>query len=204
MKKRNALLLLLCLLVLLPVCPAAYAASEVGSLTVTDVDSPVCLYYAADAGGNLSEIFETLPLGNILDDKKAVQNAGALWKYAREQELYDQIETPDASGKILFSALDVGIYLVASYEDDFLPFLIQVPLRVDGTFTYDVEAKPKQGGSDPTVPSQPDDPGTPGTGGIPQTGNSVIPMYALLALGTALTFAGLYEMIQGRKENHEQ
>ena len=59
--------------------------------------------------------------------------------------------------------------------------------------------------TDPAVPSVPDAPTEPEgpEPAIPQTGISVIPMYTLLALGTVLTLAGLYEMIRGREEHHE-
>ena len=201
MRKRYAAVLLLCLLCLSWVLPSA-AATTFGRLTIVDVASPVCLYYAADAGGNLSEMFVQAPLGNILDEHNAVRNAASLWEYAKSQELYDQIEVPDNNGQIRFDGLEIGIYLVASETEDFLPFLIQIPLRVDGVLTYDVEAKPKQGGSDPTIPSRPTDPGAPGTG-IPQTGTSVIPMYGLLILGTLLTLVGLYEVVRGRKEQYD-
>ena len=40
-----------------------------------------------------------------------------------------------------------------------------------------------------------------GSSEIPQTGNSVIPQYLLMAIGTLLTLAGLYRVVTEKKEN---
>ena len=194
---KNKWIAMLLVLLLVLTAPRALAAEQ-GSIQVCGIDQSVCLYFVAAAADDFAD--STVDLD---DEAQAAAKAKALWKLAREKDLAGQTQQADAAGNVLFEPLEEGLYLLvsAAEEPEFDPFLVKLPTLLDGKQVYHIEAKPKQEEAPPTEPTTP--PTEPPRTDIPQTGNSVIPLYALLTLGTAMTLAGLYEMIRGREESHE-
>lgn len=220
MKRSNGfrfLAVMLCLL--LPV--TAFAAQE-GSLKIVDIENPVCLYHVADAAGVPTEAFAGSPVEDLTDQASAVKNAAKLWDYALAQEIPGEERTPSADGEVKYEALQEGLYLVCSLaeEAEFKPFLVALPTVINGENIYHIEANPKAEEPEPTEPSQPSEPTEPSEPSepteeptepgpseptdpgpnIPQTGNSVLPKYLLLGIGTLAVLAGLVDLIRGREK----
>lgn len=204
MMKRKILRLAAMLLCLLALAPAASAA-ETGSLKIVGIESPVCLYHVAAPDGALTEAFASAPVKDFSKDSEAVSNARILGEYAAEKNIPGQTMTPDAKGEVLYTPLDEGLYLICSLaaEPEFQPFLVKIPTIINGENIYHVQAEPKSEGPEPTepptVPTTPTEPEPE----IPQTGTSVWPKYLLLAFGSVITVAGLYDLIRGKEERYE-
>lgn len=215
-KNKAGLCLLLAMICLLTLAPEASAA-ERGSIKVIEMENAVGLYPVARADGSLTDAFIQAPIDDISDSLQAVENARKLWSYAREQRIPAQEKQPDGLGNVQFKDLEEGLYLIGSLaeEAEFDPFLVRMPTVINGEKIYHVTADPKQEeptepqvtteptepteSTEPSEPTQPTKPTEPGPG-IPQTGDSVIPKYLLLAIGTLAIAAGLLELIRGRKE----
>ena len=205
------------------VLPAS--AAETGSLKIVDIQGKVALHHVAESDGKLTEAFADAPVEDILEEKAAVRNARALQEHAASKLIPGAEAAPNAEGAVLYSPLEEGVYLVCSLhaEPEFDPFLVNIPTKIEDQLIYDVVAQPKLDEPDPSTPTDPTDPSDPTDPdsptdpddpssptipsdpgpNIPQTGESVIPQYLLLAIGTLITLAGLYELIAGRKETHE-
>ena len=123
-----------------------------------------------------------------------------------ENIAYDiQPKEMDASGKVSFDGLEVGLYLVtqaARGEGDnkfyLTPFLITIPQKnPDGSLVYDVDAKSKPLGIGKEKVPTPPSPPTPSH--LPQTGQMWWPVVLLAGLGV---IAFCFGMI--RKKRNEQ
>ena len=107
-----------------------------------------------------------------------------------ENIAYDiQPKEMDASGKVSFDGLEVGLYLVTQaargegYNKFYLtPFLITIPQKnPDGSLVYDVDAKSKPLGIGKEKVPTPPSPPTPSH--LPQTGQMWWPVVLLAGLG---------------------
>ncbi len=223
--KLTALLsLALALLSLFSLSPLAYAHDIVdlnrqGSITLTMLydgksvpGGELQLYKVAEVEENDGNFFfEALPEFavkgmDINDMDKAQENAEKLDKKIGTKEA-DQVKTPDAKGKVVFSKLTAGLYLIrqetaAEGYEPIHPFLVSLPYLEDGKYRYDLDTLPKfspdletEPTTEPTVPTT-----TKPSGDIPQTGQLWWPVPALLCLGMALICAG---MGMRKKENYE-
>lgn len=127
--------------------------------------------------------------------------------------------TISADGTATFSNLSTGLYLIvqsktASGYESTNPFLVTIPLKENGSYTYDVNATPKVGvveartpenPEEPKQPKQPGNPGTPATSSessmpdngervkarLPQTGQLWWPVWVMGVAGIALVAAGV-------------
>ena len=198
---KNKWIAMLLVLLLVLTAPRALAAEQ-GSIQVCGIDQLVCLYFVAAADGTLADDFADSTV-DLADEAQAAAKAKALWKLAREKDLAGQIQQADAAGNVLFEPLEEGLYLLvsAAEEPEFDPFLVKLPTLLDGKQVYHIEAKPKQEEAPPTEPTTP--PTEPPRTDIPQTGNSVTPIYLLMGGGILVTMAGLYQMIRGKEERYE-
>lgn len=213
MRKHKSLWLLtalLCLWVML----AGVSATEprTGSLTVVDIDNPICLQYVATPDAALTQAFAGAPVESLSEQTAAVANARILYAWAVEHDIPGLEKESDEDGIVFYGDLAEGLYLVYSLaqEPEFNPFLVKIPTEVAGETIYDVEAAPKEDeptepDTPPTEPSgpptEPDTPPTePDDPDIPQTGTSVWPKYILLTLGVLAAIAGATDLILGREK----
>lgn len=198
---KNKWIAMLLVLLLVLTAPRALAAEQ-GSIQVCGIDQSVCLYFVAAADGTPADDFADSTV-DLADEAQAAAKAKALWKLAREKDLAGQTQQADAAGNVLFEPLEEGLYLLvsAAEEPEFDPFLVKLPTLLDGKQVYHIEAKPKQEEAPPTEPTTP--PTEPPRTDIPQTGNSVTPIYLLMGGGILVTMAGLYQMIRGKEERYE-
>lgn len=177
------------------------AAAAVGSLCVMDVESPVCLYHVAGIDAVLTEDFRDAEVTDLSEETAVVQNAEILHQYVCDMGLAGREATPDESGQVVFAPLDEGIYLLCSLaeEEEFSPFLVSIPTRIQDTLIFHVQAKPKEEApTEPTEPTGPTGPTEPEPE-IPQTGSSVWPKYILLAAGVLCIAVGFIDLIRGRE-----
>lgn len=192
---------LITLVLLLLVLPVSVAAAQTGSLLIQEVRHPVILYRVAGADGTLSGAFAKYPETPPFSDPE--KEAKHLQSYALQNRIRGQIAEPE-EGEAFFAPLEEGLYLVCSLREtgEFAPFLLNIPTRLNEKTIYHIQAKPKQEDPPPeTEATRPTE--TPSDSVIPQTGNSVIPRYSLMILGSAITLAGLYEVIRGREEQFD-
>lgn len=145
------------------------------------------------------------PSGVAVEDLSAASAAKALAKFAAEQKLPGITKGIGLDGKLSFTGLKPGLYLLvqrraaqgyAAAE----PFLVTLPMEEDGTYRYEVDASPKvelkpAAPTNPTAPSKPTVPGDK----LPQTGQLHWPAAALAVLGTLLTAAGSIRTVAVRK-----
>lgn len=213
----------------------ASAAGESGSITIylhgsteqaQDIPlsgAEVKLYFAAEqtADGQWTASETFADAGFELKDLSAAsleENAQRLYAYVQDHGLKGDATVTDGSGRAVWDALETGMYLVCppkeiSYESRaesgvFLtePYLVTVPLDVDGEPDYSVESVPKTewipdepDGETPGGPEEPDEPGTPDRGepGIIQTGdNAKFSNYIVWILVSGVVIA---DMIAERK-----
>ena len=130
----------------------------------------------------------------MLNDSSASgqrENAELLWKYAKEQKLKGVNRKTDKNGKLVFSNLKEGLYLIGqterySAEEGFFavaPFLVAVPVLEQGIPVYEIEIHPKSEWEEkPETPAENIPTGRPsGTGVV--TGDAANPApYCILAL----------------------
>ena len=190
--------LLLCMLL---GCVTVFAA-ESGSLRIVDVENAVALYPVAGYDGSLTETFRNAPVTDLLEESKAVENAAILDQFVKENQISGQEQAPDDTKEVYYPSLETGVYLVRSMhsEPEFAPFLVGIPMQINGQTLYHVTADPKA--QEPSVPSEPTVPAEPvePEPEIPQTGNSVWPQYVLLVIGALTIAVGFAEMIRGREK----
>ncbi|MBQ6706155.1 MAG: hypothetical protein IJN07_01410 [Clostridia bacterium] len=188
--------LVLCMLFAVPV-----SAARQGSFTLKNLENEVVLYPVADENG--------VPAGDF---------AGAVDRLtqnhltpAMAKTLYDRIGenhtgstslSPDPQGEMTFSSLEEGWYLVVSRAEkpEFAPFLVAIPMIINGESMYDLEAEPKV--ESPVTPPTTSTPENPRPN-IPQTGVVLWPKYLLLMAGALLITVGVVETVAGREKRHE-
>ena len=146
------------------------AAEEVtGSLTVTLLDQ----------GQPLTDV--SLTLYRLKDS--ATGSAQTLAEDARKNGLPGESRTVDDVGTAFFGDLEPGRYLVVQWEgkagyENMAPFLVEIPLEIDGKVYYEVTATPKVARIRPEK--------------LPQTGQLRWPVPVLAMLGMGLFGTGFY------------
>ena len=178
------------------------SAAESGSLRIVDVENAVALYPVATSDGILTEAFRNAPVTELLEESKAVENAAILDQFVKENQISGQEQAPDDTKEVHYASLETGVYLVRSMhsEPEFAPFLVGIPMQINGQTLYHVTADPKA--QEPSVPSEPTVPTKPvePEPEIPQTGSSIWPQYVLLVIGALTIAVGFAEMIRGREK----
>ncbi len=232
-KTTNALRLLaawVLALALALVCAPAKAEADTldltqtGTLTVTVTGSEeggaaaggtVAIYKVADASSVDSQIVYTLTddfaaSGVSLDDLSDSTIAASLAAYLEgaSVEAYETA-TLDANGSATFESLTAGLYLVVQPERAtgylaFDAFVVQVPMTIDGVWSFDVTASPKADEYDEPVVEVEETP-TPAvsTTTLPTTGDetSMMPIVVLAIAGVALVAAGYVISRRSRGED---
>ena len=124
----------------------------------------------------------------------------ALADIAEAKKLQGSTLTLDEDGKVKFSDLQIGLYLLVQEEaapgfKKVNPFLVSVPQNDDGHYIYDVDTAPKNlpGPEDEptTPPPPPPPPAVPDGPDLPQTGQLNWPVPVLAVLGMLLVTAGV-------------
>lgn len=189
-----------------------------GSLTLYHVGS-----VKEDDGDYRFELTGDFVKSNVsLKNVESARTAGKLAAYAEEKELPGVTREIDKDGKVVFSGLKPGLYLLVQEENapgynPADPFLVSVPMLEDGSYLYDVNASPKvelkesprkphkPGTETPPSPSNPPSgsgPTLPGTT-LPQTGQVNWPIPVLTMAGLCLFAAGWYLRFGGKRERYE-
>ena len=201
MKRNKLLLFLVCLFSVFGFAVSVCAQGQ-GSIHLIGIEQPAQIYLVANRDGILLPPYDTTSVEDILSEKGAADKANALWACAVEKGTPLTEQIPGDEHTVMFENLDEGVYLIGSPSGKFVPFVVPVPMKLDEEILWDIQATPKPG--DDPKPEDPTEPSNPAPGpNIPQTGTSVIPMYLLMIVGTALTVVGLFELLRGRKESHE-
>ena len=162
---RIILVLCICLLLALPVFAFE---QELGSLSVTPMDQEKTV-----AGGSVT-------LYRLEDS--AGDDAQALAEYAK-RHLHGDTRDVEVSGTVLYEDLEPGLYLAVQQESavgykKFLPFLVRIPMEIDGELFYDIPACPKVSRIEQSS--------------LPQTGQLRWPVPVLAVLGVGLFGIGFY------------
>lgn len=141
-----------------------------------------------------------------LKDIQSAALAKSLSDYAKKNNLTGTTQTIDNNGKVDFTDLKLGLYLLVQNKaaegyNEVDPFLVSVPMMENGVYVYDVDASPKvetltKTPGNPTKPTQPTNPtsATNSTGTIvsklPQTGQLNWPIPVLVVTSLFLFSAG--------------
>ena len=148
-----------------------------------------------------------IALGDLTDSTLADQLLEYMPQGAR-----GTTKTVDADGNAAFENLELGLYLIVQSKASngyapIKPFLVSLPMAVNGKWNYEVDASPKVGGYTPVNPDTPpvpptpvpDKPGTPEQPTEPTNpdtpknpdgpGNPVAPGVPVLAVSGVLLFA---------------
>lgn len=96
--------------------------------------------------------------GESLEDITSPELAEGLAGFAQEEN--GKTLQIDENGNVMFDDLELGLYLVVQYDaaegyENVSPFLVSVPVNINGTYIYQVDATPKVGlinGGPPTPP----------------------------------------------------
>ena len=123
-------------------------------------------------------------------------------RFGRVQGLTRPVR-PD--GKVVFSDLEVGLYLVVQTEaasgfKKINPFLVSVPYNEDGHYIYDVTTTPK---NLPGLETEPTETTKPSGSKLPQTGQMNWPVPVLASAGMLLIAAGLCLRNSGKRKTDE-
>ena len=177
---------------------------EDGMLTLSRVgdirpkNSSWLFYLVEDLGGT-----------TLTENLNAPQTAENLKKLAKEAKLPTQT-AKITGGQVAFTNLETGLYLIWQEEayatEGFVPmsaFLISIPQDTAGTYTYDINAKPKVS-LIPEIPTtEPTEATTPDEKNLPQTGQLNWPVPVLAVAGLGLFALGWYLRF-GKKESYEK
>lgn len=179
LKRKKLLALLLTCVLICALSVTAFAKEtpdlgKTGSLSLTMLyqgkavsGGTVTAYRVGDVAvnnGNYSFVLSTEFAESEADlsNLSAAGLAQTLADYAEKQKLTGTSAAIGNDGKAEFSGIKLGLYLIvqtkaASGYEKALPFLVSVPMYVDGSYVYDVDATPKITPVKPT-PSDPDTP----------------------------------------------
>ena len=123
------------------------------------------------------------PADISFENVQSPETAQKLAQYAREQKLQGETKAIRAEGTVSFERLQPGLYMIMQrkaaegyYAAE--PFLVSLPMQLDGKYTYQVEASPKITPIPLTPPENPEQ---------PKTGQSGWPIWTFLLSGAALT-----------------
>lgn len=206
-------LLLLCTMVLLS-CAEYWNPDDTGSITVSfgTQEKPVTggnlvLYRVAEVvqeGADLK--FSYLPdfscCSQSLEDVSSTKLTAELANIVLRDKPNPLATEQNKDGKIVFRNLPTGLYLLIQTTPAkgyyvINPFLVTIPITVDGEYRYDVEASSKMA-LEPEETTKPQPPTWPGSN-IPQTGQLKWPVPVLAAAGLALLSLG---MVLRRKDRN--
>ncbi len=112
-----------------------------------------------------------------------------------------ETQTVDKNGTVVFTNLDLGLYLVVQHTpapgyEAIKPFLISLPSKEGGKYVYDLIAEPK---TEPPSPTE-TEPTVTTTPGIPQTGQLWWPVPMLAFVGLLFVTGGTL-MMRGKHED---
>lgn len=146
------------------------------------------------------------------DDVTSAQLPTALAALVKTKELKGTAKTISALGKIKFSELETGLYLViqskaASGYNAVNPFMVTVPGVVNNVYVYDVDASPKleleKAPTETTTPPTTTTTTTTTSGSLPQTGQTQWPVPVMVVLGVFLIAMGWYLSAPDKRKDHE-
>lgn len=153
--------------------------------------------------------------GQSLEKPESADVAAKLWQYAQDKAIAADQTAENASGKVVFSDLTPGLYLLVQPEPSpgyhaLSPFLVSLPVwdEETGAYQYEVSAagklelRPMPGKpSEPATPTAPPGPTDPT---LPQTGQLNWPVPVLVILGLALFAGGWLLRFGKRKGGYEK
>jgi len=183
----------------------------------------IVLYQVAVEGEDFelvyTEDFQEVPFtSHELFHEDRVQNAQILSQYVKEQQIVGKVAKTDQNGSVVFAELENGAYLIDCKENQsvtFVPFLVFIPTEIDAEDHYIIESKPKIENNpnyrpdDPSEeppeqnepsgekPSQEEPMGNETVESvevIPQTGENMILIYALIGAGVFLVLLGIADI----------
>lgn len=131
-----------------------------------------------------------------LEEVQSPELAKELAEYARAHRLTGVTKEIGQDGKIAFSDLELGLYLLVQEKaadgySKITPFLVSVPLWEDGAYVYGVDASPKvEVKKEPEPPESPKPPKPDTPGRLPQTGQLNWPVPVLVLAGLTLFSLG--------------
>lgn len=156
MKKTRTLNGLLAAALCLLLCAAPAFAAAAGSICVrlTDGDdlpvsgAVIVMNHVADADGALTARFvgAGISADSLLDSRDVAKNSKALSEYAEQWGIAGQEKSTDSDGRVEYTGLSEGIYLVrcqAGQKVTFPAFLVYIPTVINGVEIYDVQSEPK-------------------------------------------------------------
>lgn len=155
----------------------------------------------------------TLTLLNINELNTDSSNAEQLLAMAKEQGITGLTQDVASDGRLVFSNLPDGTYLLYQQKaapgfSKIAPFLVTLPAKIGDKIYYQVDASPKiELEKEPTVPEEPGDPKEPDGNNpgekLPQTGQLNWPVPALTIAGLLLFAIGWYLCYADKGEGHE-
>lgn len=163
------------------------------------------VYRVAATDGTLESAFagSGVSAKALLDTEQDAKNARTLAAYAAAEHCDGIKKRTDANGQAQYPLAE-GIYLVRCAEGQaviFPSFLVRLPLELDGTLYYDVDAFPKaEPAPEPTTPAPTEPNDRPD---LPQTGWDPLPAICLAALGAVLLTLGGIGLVRSRKEQRD-
>lgn len=145
--------------------------------------------------------------GKALTNFQSPKVAASLVKYAKDSKLDKTVKAIDDDGKVTFSDLEIGLYLLvqetaAPGYSKLAPFLVGIPYVSEGKYQYDVTPLVKgelerQAETQPPTTKPPDSK-------LPQTGQLNWPVPALTVLGLLLFSAGWAMKFGKKKDGYEK
>lgn len=201
---------LLLLTVLLSAAVQAEEAAGVLTVLLTNKDSTpakgidAIVYRVAATDGTLESAFagSGVSAKALLDTEQDAKNARTLAAYAAAKHCDGTKKRTDANGQAQYPLAE-GIYLVRCAEGQaviFPSFLVRLPLELDGTLYYDVDAFPKaEPAPEPTTP-RPTEPNT--NPDLPQTGWNPFPALCLAIGGCLFLILGSITLMRSREDKN--
>ncbi len=129
------------------------------SVTLKDGDTPVCgaeltLYKVAEAqllNGNFRYSFTedfTKAFAGTPEELQSTEEILKISDYAVKNNISGLKAVTNSAGFLKFENISVGLYLVVQSDSvsgfsDCTPFLISVPMEINGQWVYDIDATPK-------------------------------------------------------------
>lgn len=106
------------------------------------------------------------PSGATLEDVQSAETAKRLADFAAERKISGKTEKIGAAGAVLYADLKPGLYLLVQRKaaqgfEPAAPFLVSLPMLMEGNYIYQVDAGPKVS---PMPTEKPDNPEQPETG----------------------------------------
>lgn len=149
--------------------------------------------------------------GADLTDVSSEALAAELKQYAGSQMISGRTEKIRNDGKVSFTDLKLGLYLLVQNEaadgySKVSPFLVSVPMKEEDLYVYDIDASPKvelEKEPGPLTPTKPENPVVPTQPVLPQTGQLNWPIPVLVMAGMILFAIGWILRFGRRKGSYE-